>query len=170
MSYDKRTALPENYNFIITDPSNGNKFPVTIEKEIGRGGSCIAYRSTRKLTINDEPLERNVIIKEFYPKEFETSVSRKSKQDPDFDISEDKQSDFNFRLDIFSKGLAKHVGFANEHSDYALPAVALTGIAHNTFYGVYDLVNGTTLDRNGIRVFSHIRTLFQTIPRYLCSC
>lgn len=48
MDYDKRVSLPcdKEFQLNITDDSNGNKYSLNINDEIGRGGSTIVYQGS----------------------------------------------------------------------------------------------------------------------------
>ena len=69
MSYDKREALKPGQELNIIDTHSDNSYPIIIEEEIGRGGSCIVYRGKNKnYWIGDVLVpEYSVIVKEFYP-------------------------------------------------------------------------------------------------------
>lgn len=116
MSYDKRHALPENHNLIITDENTGNAFSLTIEKEIGRGGSCIVYKGCQKDRVGNEPVIRSVIVKEFFPKALDEEITRSDTMD--LTIPQGTQDRFDERLDLFCSGQAKHIIYANENADY----------------------------------------------------
>ena len=144
MGYDNRTALPENHNLIINDLNTGNTYSVTIEKEIGRGGSCVVYKGTQKDWVGNERITRSVIIKEFYPKALDSLVSRSS-ESMDLNISEEAQELYEDRLALFCSGQAKHIIYANENAGRSLPPVSFSGYAHNTFYAVSNQGQGVTL-------------------------
>ena len=151
MSYDSRTALPENHNLIITDANTGNTYSVTIEKEIGRGGSCIVYRGTQKDWVGAERVFRSVIIKEFYPKALDSKVLRSESMD--LIIPEEEREQYEDRLALFCSGQAKHIIYANENAGRSLPPVSFSGKAHNTFYAISNQGQGVTLselNRNDI--------------------
>lgn len=60
---DRRTALRKNHSLEFIGKSGG-KFVYTVEREIGRGSSCIAYEATYETNTGDRKLVR---IKECYP-------------------------------------------------------------------------------------------------------
>lgn len=143
MSYDKRHALPANHNLIITDENTGNAFSLTIEKEIGRGGSCIVYKGCQKDRIGNEPVTRSVIVKEFFPKALDEEITRSDTMD--LAIPDGVQDRFTERLDLFCSGQAKHIIYANENEGRSLPPVSFSGTAHKTFYTISNQGQGTTL-------------------------
>ena len=148
MSYDNRRALPDNHRLIISDRNTGNKYTVTIVKELGRGGSCIVYKGVKDDWVGNESIGRSVIVKEFYPKKLDQMIIRCDTMD--LMIHQDAQEEFERRLDLFCAGQANHIMYANENADTSLPAAAFSGEAHNTFYAVSDEMKGATLSREGI--------------------
>lgn len=60
---DRRTALQNNHSLEFIG-KNGGKFVYTIEREIGRGNTCIAYEAAYETNTGDRKLVR---IKECYP-------------------------------------------------------------------------------------------------------
>ena len=148
MSYDNRKALPANYSFIISDYSSGNKYTLIIEKEIARGSACIVYRGIQEDKVRNECVNRAVIIKEFYPKELDDQIGRMETMD--LSIPEETQEMFDHLLDMFCAGQANHILYANDNADTSLPSLFISGEAHNTFYAVSNLVQGSVLSRTGI--------------------
>lgn len=134
MSYDKRNALVKDHNLVITDENTKNSYSVTVNEEIGRGGSCIVYRGTQNDYVGQEAVNRTVIIKEFYPKTFDSQIRRLDNMD--LKIPEEVQELFEDRLGLFCEGQAKHIVYANDNAGKALPPAAFSGKAHGTFYAV----------------------------------
>ena len=135
MSYDTRQALPDGFELTISDEHNGNTCTVAIEKEIARGGSCIVYRGVqRDYWVGNSLVERAVIVKEYYPKEFSSLSSRSG--DMVLSVDDTIKDKFSARLDKFCEGQANHVLFASDHSDKSLPPLVFSGNALGTFYAV----------------------------------
>lgn len=67
---DHRIALKKN-TLLCLQTSKGESICCVIEKEIGRGGSCIVYEASRETETGDKTLYR---VKEFYP--YSLCVSR----------------------------------------------------------------------------------------------
>ena len=143
MNYDKRTALPQDHDFEIRDQNTGNTYFVTIEKELGRGGSCVVYTGRLRDRVGNEQVTRSVIIKELYPKELDDVILRTETMD--LKIPKDIQEKFQQSLDIFCAGQAKHIIYANDNAGSALPPTTYSGMAHNTFYAVSQRGQGITL-------------------------
>lgn len=143
MGYDKRCALVKHHCFWITDENTKNSYSVTVEKEIGRGGSCIVYRGIQKDHIGRQEVARAVIIKEFYPKALDFQIRRLDTMD--LVIPKEIENQFEERLDRFCEGQAKHIIYANDHAGCALPPVSFSGTAHGTFYAVSNQGQGVAL-------------------------
>ena len=130
---DKRVPLRHNYKLRITG-SNGT---FTVDKEIGRGGSCLAYIGTRNDT------KQKVIIKEFYP-----HIVQSGRDDNNYTITHNndaEKKDFDNRLELFKKGIEKHIDAYNADSNFVLESLNCSGYANNTFYAVYLKSSGTVL-------------------------
>ena len=99
MGYDNRQALPDGFELSISDAHTGGQYSVTIQGEIGRGGNCIVYSGLCRGWIGEEQIEKNVVIKEFYP----ISLSDGIKRDPDMQFTVDTsiKDRFDSRLSNF---------------------------------------------------------------------
>ena len=71
---DFRTALPNGYELCVQD-QNGGILRYIIQKEIGRGGSCIVYDAIHQMNTGTD---KHVRIKECYP--FKLKIDRNSDQ------------------------------------------------------------------------------------------
>lgn len=71
---DFRTALPNGYELCVQD-QNGGVLRYIIQKEIGRGGSCIVYDAIHQMNTGTD---KHVRIKECYP--FKLKIDRNSDQ------------------------------------------------------------------------------------------
>lgn len=135
----ERVSLPKGYEFNISDdiPSS----VLTINKVIGRGGSCIVYDGIKTEHINEETVDRNVVIKEFYPESIE--IDRL----PDMSLKAADSEMFEILKKNFCEGQHKHILYYNENQDKSLPSAFLYINANNTIYAVADSSNGTALSQ-----------------------
>ena len=168
MEIDKRIPLPCNkgYRLKISDKSNGNSYTVIIDKEIGRGGSCITYSGKLDFHIDNTEAPKYVVIKEFYPFELQDYIERNKNNNNDYKliIKDNKAvSHFEKKLTHFINGQAKHVFFANEHSDNALSSVDYSGRALETFYAISKFNAGEVLTKKVRKKYSLIDALKLTV-------
>ncbi len=154
MGYDNRIALKEGYCLTITDKNDGNKYTVSVGREIGRGGSCIVYEGKQSKKVGDtDAVACDMVIKEFYPKALDSAIVRND--DMCLHVNPDSEYNFKRRLELFCDGQAKHIAFANDNYTSALPAVSFSGEALGTFYSVLVRTQGKTLaetDRGSLKL------------------
>ena len=143
MNYDNRKPLPPGTSFVLTNDKI-NSYPIVIDKEIGRGGSCLVYEGRHPQTIPGEPSDLKVIVKEFYPHNISDKISRGD----DMYLapaSSECEAEFSRRMKLFCKGQANFIMFANENPDKALPPVIFSGEDLGTFYVISTPGAGLTL-------------------------
>ena len=145
MEYDRRQALPQGYALIIREEKTGNTWAGTVTEEIGRGGSCLVYRGTQQAFVGLEPVNRPVIIKEFFPKALDDSIQRNA--DGALLIPEEKLPVFEKRLSSFCVGQANHILFSSEHASQTLPPLFASGRGNGTFYAISSPGEGISLDK-----------------------
>ena len=104
MAEDTRKALKPNSEISIRTDS-GNLHIARIEKVIGYGGTCIAYKGYLYDSIGKTKQERAVVIKELYPQ----SLNIERLVDNSLNIvAESDQASYAFYKDNFCKGQTEH--------------------------------------------------------------
>lgn len=128
-------------NSIIRIQRDENTYKVIIKETIGFGGSCIVYRGLLKTKLNDIVIDRQVIIKEFYPKALDIERSDTN----ELLVSEDKQEQFTSLKKAFLDGQSNHSKYYEMAKDSSLPRAFIYGDANNTSYAVSDPGVGSPL-------------------------
>lgn len=156
---DNRIPLPK--GDILTIVHDGSVDSLKIDKVIGRGGSCLVYKGTRTISINDTEVDSTVIIKEFYPVGID--INRLS----DNSLQINDQASFEAFKAHFAEGQSRCVEFYEYYLDYSLPRVFLFGEANNTVYAISDPAKGKTLSEidfeNKKLELSHIASIMESI-------
>lgn len=138
---ESRIALPDGMIVQIVDQEK-NTLPVTIEKELGVGGTCIVYRGKIE-SPTDKKQEQTVIVKEFYPALLD--IERKNGVSLELN-NPAQQSTLAAGADQFLNGLSEHSTFY-ESTGLALPRPFFFGKANGTVYTVSDFAKGMPLSR-----------------------
>lgn len=150
MNNDNRKALPCNQGFQLRITNDGSCFVVSIDQEVGRGGTCITYRGR---ALNETIKNKAVIIKEFYPKELEDQIDRDNNMQLKFHDETIKDS-FGELLNIFRNGQAQHIIFANVEPGCSLPSTFFIGKSLGTLYAIYDYSEGEVLSEINIEKYT----------------
>ena len=150
MTYDRRQPLPSGFSFELIEENTNNRYKLTLNEEIGRGGSCLAYSGVLESFVGQEHIDRTVIIKEFYPKRLDFNIVRNNNIELVFDFDSTRNS-FELELKNFCKGQAQHIIYASDNSDKALPSLFCSGRGLGSFYAVSDSGIGKTLDKIELR-------------------
>ena len=162
MSYDNREALTSKTILEITEETRKNHYLITIDNEIGRGGSCLVYSGTIENDMGQALFDRPAIIKEFYPK----SLSDKGlhrRDDASLDIPDRLMAEYQELKDHFCEGQKKHILYAGKYSGKALAPASYGGIGNGTFYVVSDVGAGDVLSKKGRESYTIIDALKITI-------
>jgi len=104
---DKRTGIVPGQIIALKDTNNGLHVDFIIEKEIGRGGSCIVYSATYKQ--ND--ITRHCRLKEFYPADNSNYYYDISRNGTELKIADAAQEQFESRKERFLEGVKKQILF-----------------------------------------------------------
>ena len=159
---DKRRTLPEDnkgeYAFSFTNEQTGQLCNIIKRKEVGRGGSCLVYCGTLSSTFKDIPFSHDVIIKEFYPIEYEQK-GVKRKESGELSIPPSLSSSFDKSVDLFLAGQRKHIQFANHNSDKSLSPMYYAGKANNTYYVISEESKGSVLTDDLRKNYSIVEAL-----------
>ena len=159
MAEDTRKALKPNSEISIRTDS-GNLHIARIEKVIGYGGTCIAYKGYLYDSIGKTKQERAVVIKELYPQ----SLNIERLVDNSLNIvAESDQASYAFYKDNFCKGQTEHSKYYEMSTATSLPRVFIYGESVNpegnsthTFYAISDPGVGFTLtdiDRSELNLY-----------------
>lgn len=165
MSEDKRKALEPNVEISIRTES-GNCHTARIEKVIGYGGSCIAYKGCLYDSIGENRHERSVVIKELYPQSL--NIERLKNNWLNVKSESDKAS-YDFYKKHFCKGQTEHSKYYEMAMDTSLPRTFIYGEDNNTFYAISDPGAGFTLsdiDRSKLNLY-RIATIMISLCRAL---
>lgn len=104
---DKRTGIAPGQIIALKDTNNGFFVDFVIEKEIGRGGSCIVYSATYKQ--ND--IIRHCRLKEFYPADNSNYYYDICRNGTELKIAEAAQEQFELKKERFLDGVKKQIVF-----------------------------------------------------------
>ena len=143
MKNDSRRPLPAGFKLnIIT--GDGNRHATVIERESGRGGSCIVYTGRMESATGDSSFCNTVIIKELYP--LLPGVTRgPEKSEPYLTISDEEREAFEAYKKIFTEGRKNQSAYYEYFKDHTLPRIIIFGEANNTLYAVSDPGKGRLL-------------------------
>ena len=120
---DHRIALKKN-TLLGLHTSKGEAIYCVIEKEIGRGGSCIVYEASREKETGNKTLYR---VKEFYPYSLSITRNKDNYLTPAArDAAAFKQQQEQFRLDFSRTNRLFYSG-----SNYSLMTNQLDVFEHN---------------------------------------
>ena len=154
MAEDARTSLidiAKPYPLIVKrEGQSGGALPLSVEEEIGRGASCIAYRAV------DESGQARV-LKELYPLGSDVAGISRDACSATLEIPESEHEAFDKRAERFSSTAAKFREYWEWDTGlYEAPRPFELGEANNTLYAVSDPPIGSLLtdeppeDMNGI--------------------
>lgn len=136
---DKRNALPGG-NFLSL-----GKDRIEIVEEIGRGGSCIAYKGKKKIPIEDNIVYKTVVVKEFYP--LDIDITRNKLNWSLNPSSSEVKILFDKKMKLFGEAQANHIRFCEKYPEHALPPIFGYENANNTKYAVSDPGKGELLSQ-----------------------
>ena len=117
----------------------------TINNVIAFGDTCIAYTAQRKQSAYEQRIGLPTfpsIIKEFYPIELSSSITRKKSG---LFIPAAKQQRFNELRRQFERGAIYQQSFSLSDSNHSLPPIRMAR-ANNTVYSIVDYVRGVILE------------------------
>ena len=163
-TYDKRKALPEGFELTIAEknPDNAgdNIYKITIQRKIASGGSCLVYRGSLKKLVGDEKATYDVIVKEVYPKRLDEEITRSDGYKINF-ASEEGKCEYESFLSHFCKGQVKHIVYASNNSENALPPLFCSGVSEETraFYAVSRVATGEVLSEINLKDYSIVKAL-----------
>ena len=164
-TYDKRKALPEGFELTIneknTDNKSENTYKITIQRKIASGGSCLVYRGSLKKRVGDEKATYDVIVKEVYPKRLDEEITRSDGYKMAF-ASEEGKSEYESFLSHFCRGQVKHIVYASNNSENALPPLFCSGTSEETgaFYAVSRVATGEVLsEMDDLKDYSIVKAL-----------
>ena len=121
--------------------NNDGRYKVVIGETIGFGGSCIVYRGLLKTKLNDIVIDRQVVVKEFYPK----SLDIERADNNELLVGEDEREQFTILKRAFLDGQGKHSKYYELAKDSSLPRAFIYGEANNTSYAISDPGVGSPL-------------------------
>ena len=133
--YDKRIPLKKEYKIKCPDGI------LTIDEEIGRGGTCIAYRSV----FHNEQVEYPIIVKEFYPY-FEDTVIKRDRHG-NLLVPKSLQDEYQNKKKHFRDGQLIHLSVWENSPAFTAPPVINIVEKNNTLYTYSRLSNGTVLSQ-----------------------
>jgi len=139
MGHDARTPLNQGDTITIQEHN------YTIREIIGSGGSCLVYYSERE----PNEYECNIgiptipaLIKEFYPLELATYITRKP--DGELTVQATMQETFDTLKKRFESGVSEQAVFCINDSNHSLPLPVFT-LQNGTAYTAVILTHGQTL-------------------------